>query len=477
MLGMVNSNYSGIYGLSINPSGLVSSRLYMDFNAFGAQGFVENNYIYMQRNEFLTLLRDQNAPIYYSNENEIRNYNIYRNSDLKFGYQNVRITGPSGMISLGRHAFGITSAFRNITSFHDIPPEIGTFIYEAIDYEVQHNIEYSHDENIEINSVAWMELGFSYAYNFHRKKWNYWSIGVTLKPLFGLAGMYASIDNLRYEVHKDDSTSIYNADFEYGVAIPLNYNTNQIEDALDVRGKGFSFDLGMTYQRTEKGKSTTYYTRLCEKPFEEYTYRIGVSLLDVGYIRFDNNSEYARYTSTATEWYERDDTLSYNSFNDVLERIAGYLEDEAEIAETGKEFTLYMPPTISVQVDFKLRKGIYLNASAFYGFNFGESFLYRPSLISITPRFESPRLEISIPISLLEFQFSRPRVGFFIRYGNVFFGMDRINTVTGISGFDGIDAYAGIRLNLSKVLNMNFIKGHCGDKNLYNIETFDYRNF
>lgn len=477
MLGMVNSNYSGVYGATLNPSNMVANRLYMDFNLLGFQGFLENNYIYIQRDEFFTLVRDHKAPTYYTSENEERNFNIYRNNSVKRGFQNITLQGPSGMVVKGRHAFGLSTAFRNVTSFNHLPPEIAVFIYEAIDYEVQHNIEYNHSDNIKINSMAWMELGFSYAYNFHRYRYNYWSAGITVKPLFGMAGMYASIDDLSYEVHNDDSTSIYNASFEYGLAIPMDFATNAFQDPMEVRGMGWAVDLGFTYQRTEKGHSTAVYSKICEQPFEEYNYRIGFSLLDVGYIRFNNNAIHETYTSTATEWHKPADTLSYSNMNDVLERIADYFLENAEVTSSEQSYTQYLAPTLSLQADVKLRRGVYMNVTGFYSPDLGKQFLYRPSLVSFTPRYETPRWEVSLPISLYGWEFGRPRVGFFIRYGNVFAGIDRINTLAGTNNFDGIDFYAGIRLNLAKAFKMNFVKGYCGATNMYNIETFDYRNF
>ena len=47
MLGVINSNYSGIYSIANNPSGMVTSKLYLDFNLLGVQASFRNNYIYI----------------------------------------------------------------------------------------------------------------------------------------------------------------------------------------------------------------------------------------------------------------------------------------------------------------------------------------------------------------------------------------------------------------------------------------------
>jgi len=477
MLGVVNSNYSGVYGISLNPSGMVTSRLYMDFNLIGVQGFVDNNYMYIQRDEFVGVIRDRTVPVYYTEEDEIRHFDIYRNNENKFGYQNLKILGPSAMVVTGRHAFGITSSFRSVSSFHDLPPDIAVFLYEAIDYEFQHNIDYFHDSKIKASSMAWFELGLSYAYNFHRNRWNYWSGGITIKPLFGTAGLYTSVDNLDYIVHNDDSASINSASLEYGMALPVNYATNEYQPGLKIRGMGIGLDLGVTYQRTEKGHSSTVFSAICEPPYEEYNYRIGVSLIDFGFIKFNKNAIFNNFQNTSAEWYKPYDTIGYSSLNDVLFKIQDYFFNDAEVTETKDFFTLYLPPALSIQADVKLRTNLYLNFTGFYGLKVGKSFLYRPSVISFSPRYETPRWELSLPISFFEWNVAKPRVGFSFRFGNVFFGFDRINSIFNGSNFSGIDFYAGLRLNLSNAFRLNFIKGYCGKTKMKNIEIFDFRNF
>lgn len=477
MLGVMNSNYAGVYGIALNPSTMVASRLYMDYNLIGIQGFVDNNYAYIQQSEFFDFLRDRTLPVYRTWENEKRNYNIDRSSSLKYGHQNTRILGPSAMVVNGRHAFGITTSFRSASSLQDLPPDIAIFMYEAIDYDAQHNIRYTHDQQTNMSSMAWSEIGLSYAYNFHRYRWNYWSAGITVKPLFSSAGMYAAVDHVDYMVHNDDSASVYDATLEYGIALPVDYDTGESLPFLKTRGTGIGIDLGVTFQRTEKGHSTAIYSRLCEPPFEEYNYRIGFSILDLGYVKFKKNALFNDYINTSTEWYKPYDTVRYTSIKNIIYKIDNYFLDNSKEHTTEEFFTLYLPLAISLQADVKLRKYTYLNFMGIYGVKSSKRFLYRPTIISVTPRYETARWEVSLPVSLYEWNISQPRIGFSVRYGNVFAGFDRLNTLLGWGNFTGLDFYAGIRLNLSNVFRMNFIKGQCGMKKMYNIETFDYRNF
>lgn len=477
MLGVRNSNYAGIYGISLNPSTMVASRLYMDFNLIGVQGFVDNNYAFIQQDEFFEFMQTRTLPVYYTWDHERRYFDIDRSNAMKHGFQNSNIQGPSGMVVKGKHAFGITTAFRTSSSFRELPPDIAIFLYEAIDFGMQHNIEYSHDIQSSATTMAWTEIGFSYAYNFHRHRWNYWSAGISVKPLFSSSGMYAGVDHVDYMVHNDDSASVYDVSLEYGFAVPVDYETGESLPVFKNRGTGIGIDLGFTFQRTEKGHSTAIYSRICEPPFEEYSYRIGFSILDLGFVKFKNNALFNSYINSSTEWYKPYDTVKYSSIKNIIYKVDSYFLDNAEEHNTADYFTIYLPVSFSLQADVKMRKNVYVNFMGIAGIKPSKRYLYRPSIIAFTPRYETARWEVSLPVSIYEWNISQPRIGFSIRYGNVFFGFDRLNTIMGFGNFTGVDFYAGLRLNLSNAFRMNFVKGQCGMKKMYNIETFDYRNF
>ncbi len=477
MLGISSSNYAGIYGIIINPAGMTSSKLYMDYNLIGANSSFDNNYIYLLRRDYYKLLFQNIAPNYFTSKGEDRAYNIFADNKSKYGFMSERIIGPSAMVVIGKHAFGISTAIRSNTSFHNLPNEIAIFLYEAIDYDPQHGIRYSHDKPIQIGTLTWFETSFSYAYNFKRYKWDSWSFGVSLKPLFGYAGFYTNIDRVDYEVFSDTTASIYNATFDYAYSLPLDYTNTAFQQNPMIKGSGFGGDIGITYEKTAKGHSNKFFSRLCEQPFEEYNYKIGLSFLDFGFIRFSKKAVKYQYENTSTYWFEPYDTLATNSVEEVDKKIAAYFTDRAEnVSETDK-FSMYTPPAISLQFDYHINKPFYINSTFIYGVHFGKAFIKRPSVIAITPRYETNRLEISLPISIYEWNFSMPRIGFALRYGNVFLGFDKLNTFFGFSNFTGYDAYIGLRLNLTNNFRMNYIKGNCENRRLRNIETFDYRNF
>ncbi|MGE5424539.1 MAG: hypothetical protein ACM3N9_04195, partial [Syntrophothermus sp.] len=52
MLGTTLGNYSGVNGLQLNPSLMHSSKTYLDINILSGDVFLENNYLYMRREDY-----------------------------------------------------------------------------------------------------------------------------------------------------------------------------------------------------------------------------------------------------------------------------------------------------------------------------------------------------------------------------------------------------------------------------------------
>ena len=477
MLGIVNSNYAGVHGIGLNPSSMVGSKLYMDYNLLTINISEDNNYFYLLRNDWYNLLFHNISPIYYTQEGEIRNFKVYEDDTYKSGFAGIRLLGPSGMLVYGKHAFGLSTALRVNTSFTNLPAEIATFIYEAIDFEELHNIRYAHDKTIKAGALSWIELDFSYAYNFHRYGYKSWSAGITVKPLLGLSSTFTNVYSLDYTVHSDTTASIYDVTFDYGYSLPFNYDNNNFPEGPLIRGFGVGVDLGVTYMYTAKGHSNYAFGSLCEQPYEEYNYRIGISLLDVGYIKFSKKTHYRKYVNSATTWLEMYDTLPGNTINEINDKLDYYFLDNAEEVVNEESYIMNIPPALSVQFDYPIRRYLFLNGTVIYGFNIGKSYIKRPSILAFTPRYETNRMEVSLPISIYEWGWNSPRIGFYFRYGNFFLGFDKLNTALGLSDFTGLDFYIGLKLNLSNNFRMNFIKGYCQDKRVGDIETFDYRNF
>jgi len=140
MWGIVTSNFAGSNSVMLNPSGIVTSKLYMDINLLTSDVFVNNNYLYVHASDYsLTKFLSKNPewPKYGPDDMA---FDRYTDKNPKNVYVNVLAKGPSFMLSRGRHAFALHTGVRYLTSLTNIPYHIANFGYYGLDYEEQHNI-------------------------------------------------------------------------------------------------------------------------------------------------------------------------------------------------------------------------------------------------------------------------------------------------------------------------------------------------
>lgn len=476
MLGLSLSNYAGISSVWINPATLNTSKYYMDFNLLTAGATFNNNYLYIHANDhnLLNYLTGGPYPSYGESQSLV-DYSLSKTE--KYGFAHARVMGPAGMAVYNKHAFGLQFNFRSHSAFSGLPYDIANYIYESIDYYPQHNILYSHADPSRMASLTYLEMALSYSYVIHRNRWDFLSAGISVKPIAGISGFYANLKNVDYLVENDSLAYIYDMSLDYGYSFPVSYADNSYIDGPLFRGYGIGIDLGFMYQKTTTGHSTAKYNRLCEQPYEKYRYRFGLAFLDIGKLFFAKKAETHEFVHTNTVWIKEYDTLPENSMEDINTKLDHYFSDYSGQSLKDSRFSMMLPAAVSMQAEYAFRDYLFLSGLAIIGIPAGATNLRRPHVLALVPRYETARMEISIPFSWYEFHWANPGIGLFFRYNNFFVGTDRLGSLFGLSDFTGGDFYFGVKLNLSRNLRMNFLRGNCSQQNYYNIETFDFRNF
>lgn len=457
MLGTTLGNYAGVNSIQLNPSALHNSKSYLDIQLIGADVFVENNYLYMLKedyrftNFFKAGYEWPTHPEDYGTEERI--FYHYTNTLPKNFYANTRVNGPGAMLIWGKHAFALSTAFRTVMSLHKMPYELANFSYLGLNYRTQHNINYIDNRPFSGAMMSWGELGLSYAYTFYARQYDRLSAGITVKRLFGLGGFAAKVRQFDYTVVNDSTLSVKNMDADMGMALPVTYDG--MEQNLDplFKGGGFGFDVGVTYQRLSRYHRETEFTALCAQPYEDYLYRIGVSLIDIGGIRFKSNAVEMRIDNRPAYW----DNLTNFQFRDIgqmIDTISYQFYGDTTSAIVGNDFTLWLPSALSVQFDYHLRKNVYVNASLIYGFNLSKYSLSRPAQLSITPRYETKWFEANLPVSLYDWR--EPRIGLSLRFYFLTIGTEKLGGFFHMSDFTGLDFYFSLKFF--------FDKGSCRSK-------------
>ena len=191
-------------------------------------------------------------------------------------------------------------------------------------------------------------------------------------------------------IPNDRDIDFKNLDAEIGFAIPVNYeNSGYNEDYSPlIKGYGAGIDFGIVYTKL---KSTVTYDRedrLCARPYNDYKYKIGFSILDFGAVVFKENAELHKFENVSKNWIDFD-TIQYLGIHHALENYSrGFFNGDPNGSYSGDKIRIGMPATVSLQFDYHLRQRIYIAALWMHPFRFNARTVWRPAQIAVIPRYE-----------------------------------------------------------------------------------------
>jgi hypothetical protein len=451
MWGITMSNFSGSSGVLINPTSIVTSKLYMDINLAAADVFFDNNYAYIQKEDyslFNFLTRTPEFPKYGPDEMPFLHY---PGKDDKYIYSSQLVKGPSMMLAYGRHAFAFHTGARMLTSANAIPYDIANFGYYGLSYTNQHNIDFTSD-NFGAAFLSLGEVGLTYAYSFRKVFMEEWSAGITVKRLFSVGGGYVRGNDLNYMVLNDSTINIKMMDAEVGFSIPLDYNNNDFPDSGPlIKGGGFGFDIGFTFQSKTLSYQKKRISQLCRQRYIDYIYKVGVSIIDLGFVNFTQNAQQHVFED-ASEYWINIDTLNFYNINALARTLSTVFYDDPNATYRSDRAKVNLATAVSLQADYRIYPKWYAGAVFIQPLRMGKSYIRRPAQIAIIPRYETPDFEVALPLSLYDYTY--PRLGLSVRYHFLTMGTEELLGLLGLTDFTGNDFYVGIKIN--------FRKGNCG---------------
>jgi hypothetical protein len=451
MLGSVLGNYAGVNSVQINPSALHNSKTYLDVQFIGTDMFLENNYLYLSKNEYNFLHFFQSGYQWPTHSMEYgteeRTFYSYSSATPKNAFQSVRFNGPGAMLIWGKHAFALTTGVRSVLSLRHVPYDVANFAYLGLNYIPQQNINYQDDRPFYMAEMSWVEIGLSYAYEVYARGFDRITAGISARRLMGYAGAYLNGKSVDYIIPDDSTINVKNMDAEIGLSVPISYTANEAWNDKLFKGGGFGFDFGLTYTRLVHVHPEQYYSRLCAQQYEDYLYRIGISLIDVGAIQFNTHAiKYA--IDNKSSYWEHVNHLDFNSVQQMLDTISYKFYGNNKEAYIGDKMTVWLPSALSMQFDYHYDRHWYLNASVILGVPLAKNSLRRPSEIAITPRYETRWFEANLPISLYDWYL--PRIGLSLRFYGFTIGTDKLGYFFNVNDFTGMDLYLSIKFFLDK---------------------------
>jgi hypothetical protein len=278
------SNFAGSLGIMNNPASALSSPLPWDITLLGLQLKNSTNFFYIEKYD--PSGKDPQLAAWIQNGEYKRRLNTQFNMNLL----NTRIrTSNRSAISFGMN---IRSASLGGSSTYNF---IDTILLPNTFLKVNMN---NQPLDAFVRSSTWAEAYGSLALNLADKKHFIWNAGATIKSNMGLAGIHASITNGQFKEYVRPVNNLYEvttAELNHGYSANLDFwdpaasTKSNLKRYRSQSIGGTSVDLGMEWIIKDQRNIELFNNR----SQYNYTWKFGVSLLDLGYASYKYGTESA----------------------------------------------------------------------------------------------------------------------------------------------------------------------------------------
>ncbi len=452
MLGIANSNYAGTNGLLLNPSNFVENRNNLDINLLTFGISFDNDYIYFPKDKISFFGFSDLADL-----SKNRGYTDAKNAgnkDNKNFNMNLLIRGPSATFHVAKHWFGIQTNLRFGLDLTDVNYAIAKFSYEkqGLHYAPLQEQQIKADP-FSIGTMLWRELGITYGHKIYEKDKHYLKGAVTIKRLSSYGSGWVKANGFQLEVDTN-VIKITDPNVQYGHAFTSDLKGTNFGDVTGnnlILGTGWGFDFGVTYEYRPKFDEARYDMdgeRIQDPTMNSYKWRIGLSVTDIGFVKFDKNTQdFDLSGSSLYKWVNWDTVKIANTmYFDTTNSNNAY--GLPNVSAKHNTYDMGLPRNISLQVDYNISKNLYADLTWIQRWKRNTPEVVSASLLAVTPRFEKKWIEVAVPMSL--YQYNQFRIGLALRLASLVIGSDKFGSLLGLSDLGGMDFYTSLKFTLGR---------------------------
>ena len=468
-LGISGSNYAGTNSVYNNPANLADSRYKLYVNLVGNDLFFANNYMgWNAPYSVLQLLTNSAAQEYRNSKNVI----IFRNAyyDINKGGEPFHanllndLRGPSAMFTINdKHSVGLLTRVRTIVNFNNVSESLAEVIRLGTDTLSLKNQPFNlSGTSLNINSYA--EMGLSYGYVFKDEDEDFIKLGITVKRVVGIYSSHINIEQADYDI-VDDPTDlilppnrkkqilrINTLKADYGFTSEGSYKNAKLSPSWllgdQSAGAGWGVDVGIVYEFRPDNRKYTYREKGVAKldpSKNKYEFRVGVSLLDIGGISY-NNPNYVRNwnVDVNNKIFNSSDVSMIDGSDDAYKRINQTIG--LDDLNSQNNFSTGLPTSFQINLDYHLKGKFYVNSLWVQGLRSNQSTSMKmPSSLSVTPRWEGKWFEVAMPFVLFD-NYNAFAFGIAGRMGPLFLGTDNLGSILNINRPRSTDIYFGLSI-------------------------------
>lgn len=411
------SSYIGSLNVHNNPSSIVNAPLKWDLVLFGIQDKHTTNAVKVLNYSLIS------NPV--KSEYLITNGNFGRYADLNANLNlfNTRIAlNKKAAIAFGVNLRSHVSLKTSPYNFIDTLGRFGDFFSQN---------EATGNMDADMATSSWAELYASYGQTIFDNEYGRLNAGATLKLNRGLSGAFTLLadgnfirngnsDPVQYRITDASLDFGYSSNFDRWDST-RRFRENA-KEFLSFTESGGSFDIGFEYLV----KLQTINNILDEDPYFDYDWKIGLSLLDIGYGQY----HFGRYSTRARNIKpEATDALMDQVFDSTINNL-GDLRDSLvnlfdNVGAYGGKYRVNHPARMVLNVDKFVAASFFINADIsvnLSGLSNGPNKRVKDlNLLTITPRWETRKKGYYLPLYFNTH--NQLWIGGAVRFGPVLFGI------------------------------------------------------
>ncbi|HEY4206218.1 MAG TPA: hypothetical protein VGM31_05390 [Puia sp.] len=385
---------AGSMGVANNPASILSSPYPWDLTIFSVQVKNTTNAVVLHNFSLIpsvdTIGVSWNKG--YFKRYAAFNYNVH--------LLNARIAlGQKQAIAFGANLRGYSEVRTGPAAYLDTLQDMNQFfnINEGTVYEGN------------MTSSSWLELFATYSRTVWDDEYRRINAGVTLKAMRGVSGLYAQLSDVTAGTNlttNEPSFVLKSGGAQYGYSSNFDRWKNSrtagenLKDIFANSRAGAAIDLGLEYWV----KSEAVTNRMDEDTWYDYEWKIGISLLDVGWnsYRYGTQSRaFSQPRTTAT------DSILNTRFSG-LKSLADFNDSLATIMNNVRALTglykIYNPMRLVINVDRPLQNDFAINGNLPLNApikSTSKRLIVKDfSMLVITPRWEKKKLGAYLPLQV-----------------------------------------------------------------------------
>ena len=301
-LPFATSNYAGVTGIHLQPASIADSRYKFDMSISATNLSFYNNYLGIDPYVIW-------HPSYFKSLGEWDNLNYVKknyNGKDKSGMFSLRQDLFSFMFTISeKDAIAFTPSIRTIVNFDNISEDLATLADNGLNYPDLWNIKLK-NANLSLQANTWIDYGVTYARIVKDEGKHFLKAGATIRLSQGIMSAYSFVKNLSYEFNSTDTLSLFKSDVRYGASDNIYQLDNGDYKYKFLTNPSLTFDFGLVYEYRPNWMKYKYdmdgKTNLWRRDQDKYLFRLGISITDIGSIRYRRNSVSRDFNADITDW-------------------------------------------------------------------------------------------------------------------------------------------------------------------------------